>query len=712
MPQDKRFDDPAWQAAPHRVLAQSFLLLQQWWQRATTGVPGVTRHHEQMVSFAARQWLDVAAPSNFITTNPVVQQRTVQEAGLNLARGAMHVAEDALREALDQPPAGAEAFEVGRNLAVTPGQVVLRNRLIELIQYAPSTPTVHAEPILIVPAWIMKYYVLDLSPHNSLIRYLVDQGFTVFVISWKNPAAEDRDLGMDDYEHLGVRAALDAVQRIVPRQPVHAVGYCLGGTLLAIVAAALGRDGDQALKSMTLLAAQTDFTDPGELALFIDEGQVSYLENLMWRSGFLDKRQMKSTFQMLRSKDLVWSYRLHNQLLGERAPVTDLMAWNADGTRLPFRMHSEYLRGLFLRNALARGEWRSRARPVNLGDIHVPIFSVGAVQDHVAPWRSVYKLHALTDADQCFVLTAGGHNVGIVNPPGQARSSYRLREWHAGDRLLTPDEWLQDTPRSPAPGGRRGRPGSPGTAALGYHHRRSARRAQDCRRWRRHRVSTCTSAEPSGAHGGAPGRAAADGRAATAAKHPAKAATLALAGRTPGIPTIPSDPIQPRVSPDLHIAVLDDEIDITQLLASYLQGHGYRVTQLHDGPALMQIDAHRPAGAGAARPGPARRRRLLHRAPAARALAMRPGHRHRPRRRGGQGGRPGDRRRRLRHQALRPARAAGAHQGRAAAHGATAGAGRAGRRGGRRAQPAALRRLAAGHRRAAPDQSRRARTWR
>jgi polyhydroxyalkanoate synthase subunit PhaC len=446
LPQDKRFDDPAWQVAPHRMLAQSFLLLQQWWQRATTGVPGVTRHHEQMVSFAARQWLDVAAPSNFITTNPVVQQRTVQEAGLNLARGAMHVVEDALREALDQPPAGAEAFEVGRNLAVTPGEVVLRNRLIELIQYAPSTPKVHAEPILIVPAWIMKYYVLDLSPHNSLIRFLVDQGFTVFVISWKNPAAEDRDLGMDDYEHLGVRAALDAAQRIVPRQPVHAVGYCLGGTLLAIVAAALGRDRDKSLRSMTLLAAQTDFTDPGELALFIDEGQVSYLENLMWRSGFLDKRQMKSTFQMLRSKDLVWSYRLHNQLLGERAPVTDLMAWNADGTRLPYRMHSEYLRGLFLRNALARGEWRSEGAAVNLSDIHVPIFSVGAVQDHVAPWRSVYKLNALTDADQCFVLTAGGHNVGIVNPPGQARSSYRLREWHAGNRLLTPDEWLQDTP--------------------------------------------------------------------------------------------------------------------------------------------------------------------------------------------------------------------------------------------------------------------------
>jgi polyhydroxyalkanoate synthase len=251
---------------------------------------------------------------------------------------------------------------------------------------------------------------------------------------------------MDDYENLGVRAALQAVRRIVPRQPVHAVGYCLGGTMLSIVAAALGRDRDPSLKTVTLLAAQTDFADPGEMALFIDEAQVAYLENLMWRTGYLDKRQMKSTFQMLRSKDLVWSYRLHNQLLGERLPVNAMMAWNADGTRLPYRMHSEYLHGMFLRNALARGEWRSGGVPVNLASIRVPLFSVGAVQDHVAPWRSVYKLHRLSDAEQTFVLTAGGHNVGIVNPPGQARSSYRLRRWQVGDRLLTPDEWWQDTP--------------------------------------------------------------------------------------------------------------------------------------------------------------------------------------------------------------------------------------------------------------------------
>jgi polyhydroxyalkanoate synthase subunit PhaC len=292
----------------------------------------------------------------------------------------------------------------------------------------------------------MKYYVLDLSPHNSLVKYLVKQGHTVFVVSWKNPDSGDRDLGMDDYDHLGVRAALDAIGRIVPGARVHGAGYCLGGTLLAIVAAALGRSDRNPLASLTLLAAQTDFADPGELALFIDEGQVAFLENVLWRHGYLDKRQMRNTFHMLRSNDMIWSYRLYNHLLGERRPLSDLMAWNADGTRLPSRMHLDYLRGLFLHNALARGEWEVDGEPVNLDDIRVPVFNVGTVQDHVAPWRSVFKLHALTNAEQTFVLTAGGHNVGIVNPPGQEISSYRLRRWQAGDRLLTPDQWMASTP--------------------------------------------------------------------------------------------------------------------------------------------------------------------------------------------------------------------------------------------------------------------------
>lgn len=442
LPQDKRFGDPAWHEAPYRWLEQAFLMQQQWWHRATTGVPGVSRHHEEMVAFGARQWLDMVSPSNFLTTNPAVQRRTVQEGGRNLVRGAVHAMEDAWRDALDKPPAGADGFVVGRDLAITPGRVVFRNALIELLQYAPATPSVHAEPVLIVPAWIMKYYVLDLSPQNSLIRHLVGQGFTVFAISWKNPDKQDRDLGFEDYDHLGVRAALDAIAAIVPRARVHAAGYCLGGTLLAMVAAALGRAGRSPFATVTLLAAQTDFTEPGELGLFVDEGQLAYLDKQMWRRGYLDKRQMKSTFQMMRSADLLWSYRVTHYLMGERAPVSDLMAWNADGTRMPYRMHLQYLRGLFIENALATGRWEVDGQAVNLADIRVPVFNVGAVQDHVAPWRSVFKLHALSDAPQTFVLTAGGHNVGVVNPPGQPQSSYRIREWRAGERLLTPDEWL------------------------------------------------------------------------------------------------------------------------------------------------------------------------------------------------------------------------------------------------------------------------------
>jgi polyhydroxyalkanoate synthase subunit PhaC len=441
LPQDKRFTDPAWCQSPWGWGAQGFLLCQDWWHRATTAVPGVSRRHENMVEFAARQWLDMLSPSNSVM-NPVVLQRTVQEKGANLLRGAAYALDDAWREAMGQPPAGAEQFQVGKNVAATPGHVVLRNRLMELIQYTPTTPTVHAEPVLIVPAWIMKYYVLDLEAEQSLVKYLVDQGHAVFVISWKNPDSGDRDLAMADYDQLGVRAAIRCLQAAMPGRGIYGVGYCLGGTLLAMTAAALGRAGDTALKTLTLLAAQTDFTDPGELSLFVDESHVAALDNAMARQGFLDKRAMAASFQMLRSRDLVWSHRVSTYLLGQRAPMNALMAWNADGTRMPARMHSEYLRALYLDNALAHGDYTLAGEPVSLSDIHQPLFLLGTVQDHVAPWRSVFKLHDLTHAEKTFVLTSGGHNVGIVNPPGSTPSSYRLRHWKPGDRLLTPDAWL------------------------------------------------------------------------------------------------------------------------------------------------------------------------------------------------------------------------------------------------------------------------------
>jgi polyhydroxyalkanoate synthase len=449
LPQDKRFAADAWRQWPFNAGSQAFLLGQQWWHNATTGVRGVSRHHEDVVTFITRQMLDIASPSNFVPTNPEVLRRTAETLGANLAAGWANWCEDWERALAGRPPAGSEAYRVGHEVAATPGKVVLRTALVELIQYTPTTAQVHPEPVLIVPAWIMKYYVLDLQPQDSLVKYLVDRGHTVFCVSWKNPGDAERDFGMDDYLRMGLFDTLDAVGAIVPGAKVHAAGYCLGGTLLAIGAAALASRNDERLATLTLLAAQTDFSEPGEIGLFIDDAEVTFLEDVMFDRGYLTREQMAGSFQLLRSNDLVWSRHVREYLMGERAPMTALMAWNVDATRMPYRMHSEYLRGLFLGNDLAAARFRVAGRPVSLTDIRAPVFCLGTGTDHVAPWRSVYKLHLLTDTEVTFVLTTGGHNAGVVSAPGHPRRSYRVHTQAHGDKYLDPEQYLAQANAKP-----------------------------------------------------------------------------------------------------------------------------------------------------------------------------------------------------------------------------------------------------------------------
>ena len=441
-PDDHRFAHPAWQQHPYGLLVQAVLLGEEWWDSVVHSPGGVGRPNERIVAFTVRQWLDLMSPSNVPWLNPEVIESTRATGGRNLLSGLANFLHD---QAAAHGGTTTSGFTVGGNLAATPGKIVFRNALMELIQYAPATANVGAQPVLMVPAWIMKYYILDLSPDNSLVRWLVAQGHTVFMISWRNPSADMRDTSLDDYRAQGVMAAIDAVQAICGKSKIHATGYCLGGTLLTIAAATMARDNDDRLASLSLFAAQTDFTEAGELQLFITTDQLDFLDDMMQTQGYLDSAQMGGAFQMLRSNDLVWSHAIRDYLLGEHDTPFDLMAWDADGTRLPARMHIEYLRSLFLNNDLAEGRFQVAGRPLALDDMKLPMFVVGTERDHIAPWHSVFKLHLLNDGALTFVLTSGGHNAGIVSEPGHKHRHFRIRVRDAGAHTLGPDEWEHDT---------------------------------------------------------------------------------------------------------------------------------------------------------------------------------------------------------------------------------------------------------------------------
>ena len=425
---------------PYDWLESAHHASREWWHSATTGVRGVSQRHEQVLDAKISEVFQAISPKNSLLTNPGVQCVTRERGGRNLIDGAKNALAD-MAGLKRKAPGGT--FVVGKTLAITPGKVIFRNALIELIQYSPTTQTVYPEPVLIVPAWIMKYYILDLRPQNSMIRYLVGQGHTVFSISWINPGAEHQNVSMDDYRRLGVMAAIDTIGQVVPDKKIHAAGYCLGGTMLSIVAAAMARDNDDRLASMTLFAAQTDFSEPGELKLFISDSELTWLDSLMSQSGGLQGAQMAAAFQALHAEELIWAPFIRRYLLGEAESLNDLMSWNADQTRMPRRMHSEYLRSLFLNNDLAAGHFSVGGRPIAMRDIRVPIFALGTAKDHVAPWHSVYKITLLARTDITFCLASGGHNAGVVSEPGHKGRSYRVLAMPGTESYVDPDAYME-----------------------------------------------------------------------------------------------------------------------------------------------------------------------------------------------------------------------------------------------------------------------------
>jgi polyhydroxyalkanoate synthase len=452
---DARFKDDEWSTNflfDH--IKQSYLIAARHMQQAVAKVEGLPPDSEKKVAFFTRQYVDALSPSNFLVTNPQVLRETMQSGGQNLVRGLANLLSDLDRGGgqLRISMTDESAFQLGRNIATTPGKVIHQSPLMQLIQYEPMTAEVYKRPLVIIPPWINKYYILDLREKNSLIRWAVSQGHTVFVLSWVNPDASLAQKGFDDYMREGALAAFDAVEKATGEREINAIGYCLGGTLLGATLGYLANTNQDRVKSATFFVSLLDFSEPGELGVFIDEEQVASLEKKMNERGYLEGSEMAGTFNLLRANDLVWSFVVNNYLLGKDPFPFDLLYWNADSTRMPARMHSFYLRNMYIKNLLAEpGGIDLLGVPIDLGAVKVPSYFISTVEDHIAPWKTTYKGANSLGGPVRFVLGGSGHIAGIVNPPASKKYHYWVNdalpptpeEWFAGAKQI-PGSWWED----------------------------------------------------------------------------------------------------------------------------------------------------------------------------------------------------------------------------------------------------------------------------
>ncbi len=454
---DKRFNDPAWKdEVVFDYLKQSYLLTARWLQGTIKEVDGVDEKTAKKVDFYTRQFIDAVSPSNFAMTNPQVVKATVESKGENLLKGLQNLLGDLERGKgrLVIRQTDMDAFKVGGNVATSPGKVVYQNDIIQLIQYAPSTDEVHEMPLMIVPPWINKFYILDLKPENSFIKWATEQGYTVFVVSWVNPDERLSKMVFEDYMKNGPLAALDAIEKATGQRKVSAIGYCIGGTLMAATLAYMAARNDDRIAACTFFTAQVDFSEPGELGVFIDEDQLASVEEMMGKKGYLEGSEMATTFNMLRANDLIWSFVVNNYLMGKDPFPFDLLFWNADATRMPAAMHSYYLRNMYQKNLLSTpGGIVLDNVPIDLRKITIPVYIQAGKEDHIAPSRSVYKATQIFSGPARFMLAGSGHIAGVVNPPRNKKYQHwlnetgknppTLAEWQAGATEF-PGSWWND----------------------------------------------------------------------------------------------------------------------------------------------------------------------------------------------------------------------------------------------------------------------------